>query len=207
MNHNLFINTFMNHLTNVYKHKCEQLQEQIKNITKMLNEAHPPRLPKRGIGPNIIIGGADNIEVTPSSINTFSQRVDDSMGRWFNGQGPEDYLTFLPNNMPQWMRENLIREYGRVIRQGDFYQRQMPDGTVQRWNGSSWININKPGVETYFGRIGSDGVAVPRQPSEWQYMDIMFGKPASGGSSSYIPRPGQPGSGTGNINPLANPGT
>ena len=29
----------MNHLTNVYKHKCEQLQEQIKNITKMLNEA------------------------------------------------------------------------------------------------------------------------------------------------------------------------
>jgi hypothetical protein len=28
----------MNHLTNVYKHKCEQLQEQLNYLTKMLNE-------------------------------------------------------------------------------------------------------------------------------------------------------------------------
>ena len=32
----------MNHLTNHYKHKCEQLQEQINNIKKMLNEADAP---------------------------------------------------------------------------------------------------------------------------------------------------------------------
>jgi len=32
----------MNHLTNLYKHKCEQLQEQINNLTKMLNEANAP---------------------------------------------------------------------------------------------------------------------------------------------------------------------
>jgi hypothetical protein len=29
----------MDHLTNLYKHKCEQLQEQINNIKKMLNES------------------------------------------------------------------------------------------------------------------------------------------------------------------------
>jgi hypothetical protein len=28
----------MNHLTNLYKHKCEQLQEHINNLTRMLNE-------------------------------------------------------------------------------------------------------------------------------------------------------------------------
>lgn len=28
----------MNHLTNVYKHKCEQLQEQVNHLTRMLNE-------------------------------------------------------------------------------------------------------------------------------------------------------------------------
>lgn len=32
----------MNHLTNIYKHKCEQLQEQLNNLTKILNEAAPP---------------------------------------------------------------------------------------------------------------------------------------------------------------------
>jgi hypothetical protein len=34
----------MNHLTNIYKHKCEQLQEQLNNLTRMLNEAPPPRV-------------------------------------------------------------------------------------------------------------------------------------------------------------------
>jgi hypothetical protein len=32
----------MNHITNLYKHKCEQLQEQIYHLTKMLNEADAP---------------------------------------------------------------------------------------------------------------------------------------------------------------------
>jgi hypothetical protein len=32
----------MNHLTNLYKHKCEQLQEQINNIKKQLNEVQLP---------------------------------------------------------------------------------------------------------------------------------------------------------------------
>ena len=30
----------MNHLTNLYKHKCEQLQEQINNMKRMLNEVN-----------------------------------------------------------------------------------------------------------------------------------------------------------------------
>jgi hypothetical protein len=36
------INNFMNHLTNLYKHKCEQLQEQINNMKRMLSEAAVP---------------------------------------------------------------------------------------------------------------------------------------------------------------------
>ena len=32
----------MNHLTNLYKHQCEQLEEQIYNMKKMLYEAEPP---------------------------------------------------------------------------------------------------------------------------------------------------------------------
>jgi hypothetical protein len=32
----------MNHLTNLYKHKCIQLQEQIYRLTKILNEADAP---------------------------------------------------------------------------------------------------------------------------------------------------------------------
>ncbi len=35
---NQSINTFMDHLTNVYKHKCEQLQEQLNHLTKQLDE-------------------------------------------------------------------------------------------------------------------------------------------------------------------------
>ena len=32
----------MNHLTNLYKHKCEQLQEQLNHLTRMLNEVTAP---------------------------------------------------------------------------------------------------------------------------------------------------------------------
>jgi hypothetical protein len=39
----------MNHLTNLYKHKCEQLQEQINNIKKMLSEVNAP--PDGGLTP------------------------------------------------------------------------------------------------------------------------------------------------------------
>ena len=35
----------MNHLTNVYKHKCEQLQEQIYYLTKILNEVQGNAVP------------------------------------------------------------------------------------------------------------------------------------------------------------------
>ena len=36
----------MNHLINVYKHKCEQLQEQLNNLLILLNEAPPVRVPR-----------------------------------------------------------------------------------------------------------------------------------------------------------------
>jgi len=45
----------MNHLTNLYKHKCEQLQEQINNLKRMLNESvptNPPGFLQPYIGPD-----------------------------------------------------------------------------------------------------------------------------------------------------------
>jgi hypothetical protein len=42
----------MNHLTNLYKHKCEQLQEQINNMKRMLNEVNAP-LPTQG-NPSVV---------------------------------------------------------------------------------------------------------------------------------------------------------
>ena len=41
----------MNHLTNLYKHKCEQLQEQINNLTRMLNEADASANPMASANP------------------------------------------------------------------------------------------------------------------------------------------------------------
>ena len=35
----------MNHLTNLYKHKCEQLQEQLNHLTRQLNEVTAPAAP------------------------------------------------------------------------------------------------------------------------------------------------------------------
>ena len=52
----------MNHLTNLYKHKCEQLQEQINNIKRMLNEAEAPPII---ISPNIANPWIPNIEPNP----------------------------------------------------------------------------------------------------------------------------------------------
>ena len=64
----------MNHLTNLYKHKCEQLQEQINNMKRMLNEVEqpPPHIPPQvhHFGPtdspdNIIQPGKDGILPNP----------------------------------------------------------------------------------------------------------------------------------------------
>ena len=58
----------MNHLTNLYKHKCEQLQEQIYCLTRMLNEVNAP-LPTQGnpsvVPPNGIDPGMFNPRLIP----------------------------------------------------------------------------------------------------------------------------------------------
>ena len=55
----------MDHLTNLYKHKCEQLQEQINNIKRMLNEAEAPPII---ISPNIANPWIPNIEPNPFGV-------------------------------------------------------------------------------------------------------------------------------------------
>ena len=71
---------------------------------------------------------------------------------------------------PQWssaeFREYVRVNYGTIIQTGSSYYRLFPDGTVHYWGSNdSWININKPGFNTPFGKINNNGVAVPPQPT------------------------------------------
>ena len=49
----------MNHLTNLYKHKCEQLQEQLNHLTRQLNEVTAPA-PAAPAAPWPPVGWVDN---------------------------------------------------------------------------------------------------------------------------------------------------
>ena len=64
----------MNHLTNLYKHKCEQLQEQLNHLTRQLNEA--------------------NVNNAPSN-NTAD--IGSRFGRWFDdfGGGGDDFAAIM----------------------------------------------------------------------------------------------------------------
>jgi hypothetical protein len=66
----------MNHLTNLYKYKCEQLQEHINNLKTMLNEANAP-LPTQGnpslVPPSGIDPGMFDPSIQPPITNPYQQ--------------------------------------------------------------------------------------------------------------------------------------
>jgi len=78
----------MNHLTNLYKHKCEQLQEQINNLKRMLNESDKnPIAPPYPVPPWYTVPGNDPGYPAPR------QTPD---GYWYSPKP-----TGLPNNLPR----------------------------------------------------------------------------------------------------------
>lgn len=126
----------MNHLTNVYKHKCEQLQEQIYRLTRMFNEAaSPPTIaPLDQSYPNQDGGGATDVFGNPLSGPNYKFPPPPIPGQASGGEGsffprglsrtvgPEasDYpggdrnLQYL-NDMQQWIIAcRSYDEYARV---------------------------------------------------------------------------------------------
>lgn len=90
----------MNHLTNVYKHKCEQLQEQVNHLTKMLNEGGG------GIIRRVVkgaIGAVDNVarEIPTTWINPIT-----SLGRAAARNAKDIKVIFqrLPPDPAVWLR-------------------------------------------------------------------------------------------------------
>jgi hypothetical protein len=71
----------MNHITNLYKNKCEQLQEQVQYLTRRLNEAREPTPLYREVsGSDLQLGGltrpgsVDYIKPTNPDVNGFPRQ-------------------------------------------------------------------------------------------------------------------------------------
>jgi hypothetical protein len=172
----------MNHLTNLYKHKCEQLQEQLNHLTRQLNEAAPPwwngrprisGIPDFGgpiprpTGRNIprIIRDVPNTDVNPNITPATHLPVPQSWTDLLNLGNANDpaRMQLLINSlssdtgfMAWWvLNHGLVRELNGI------YQRLI-HGTVWGWDNTlkAWQPINKPGTQTQFGQIGPGGALI-----------------------------------------------
>jgi hypothetical protein len=198
----------MDYLTTHYKNLSEQLQKQAIHLTQMLNEAHPPRLPKKGL----VLKPETQTPVVPRvfrDLDNWSYRM-----RKYIDMNPSEFLHTGLWGEPGDFQLYARYHYGIILQHGGTFQRLTPDGIVQHWTHSGWITIDKPGVKTFFGPIGADGRRIPGTlpPGGHNPLDIIDSpaKPFGTGMFQGLggpPLSPLPGSGTGNINPLANPGT
>lgn len=152
----------MDYLTQYYKNHYLQLQEKLNHLTKMLNEGIVPPRPS----------STPSTPSQPSHITRHLSKYNDAAGgsiirNWvsrlpqFMNVDPADINNLLRSESPQF-REFVLNNYGRVIEQGGIYQRQLPDGRIQHWSTTgNWINIDKPGAQTWFGPIGGNGRVLP----------------------------------------------
>ena len=172
----------------------QKLQQLTETYNYRLNEAVPPRVIRRipdidgpggnGPGPGRFIPngpdgnprgyGTNNPTIDPAEIArreaaaaaaaaaAMAARLAEiatmSPARILNEiNGPGSSATF---------REYVRLNYGTIIQTGSSYHRLLPDGTVQYWGpNDSWIGINKPGVNTPFGKMGNNGIVIPPQPT------------------------------------------
>jgi len=137
----------MNHLTNLYKHKCEQLQEQLYNLTKMLNEAIPPiRVPR--------------VRIPKVPVGTIMSSLASRLARFAN-MTPAEIIRAIDTGGIEFANY-VAQNYGRIVQVGSSYQRLLPDGTLQMYgSNNTWVNINKPGFMSAFGPISSNGIVIP----------------------------------------------
>ena len=198
----------MNHLTNVYKHKCEQLQEQIYNLTRMLNEAIPPgrvpriRVPNTPDAPGFLRVPAGLANIVPPLWRTLLSR-----SRGLTPAQVADMISKLTGDakfMKWWNNEyGVIREVnGRYIR--------LLNGEVHTWNNGTWEIINKPGTRTPFGYIAPDGQVI--KPHIWNPFGQQPTTPTTSTSYGQQPptttpttiRPPSPDTNLGGFNPNNN---
>jgi hypothetical protein len=139
----------MNHLTNLYKYKCEQLQEHINNLTRMLNEADAP-LPTQGT-PSL---------VPPSGIDPrmFDPNIMPPVDR-----NPNKYS-------PKW-RERLPRDRDSIG--GSFFFD--PEGNTWQYLDGRWEVIRVvPGSSLWVGYPDAPGRLIPRTRTFPRWFDDDF---------------------------------
>lgn len=156
----------MNHLTNLYKHKCEQLQEHLNNLTRMLNEGTGtpwwrgrPRIHVDGTPGHI--SDLTHHHINPNSMPNVPESWNDllSLSRSATPNNMHSLITHLNDDtgFMTWWHAN----YGIVRIDSGIYQR-LVNGKVFEWdpNNYRWIPIDQPGTQTQFGPIGNNGIII-----------------------------------------------
>lgn len=142
----------MNYLTQYYKNYYLKLQEQVNYLSRQLNEA----------------AGRDPMPFNSRHLNMYGETIGSAIvNNWFGRlerylrQNPADIRDLLRSESPQF-REYVLHNYGQVIFRDGSYQRLLPDGRIQHWSTTgNWIDIDKPGSNTFFGPIGGNGRHLP----------------------------------------------
>ena len=107
----------MNHLTNLYKHKCEQLQEQINNIKRMLNEVNSAGM--------VDIPSPFPSVVPPNNPTGIDPRMFDP--------------ALQPDNKPRYQPREYYGPYPpQTANPGDLYHG--PNGGTAIWLNGKWRN-------------------------------------------------------------------
>ena len=165
----------MDHLTNLYKHKCEQLQEQVNHLKRMLNEGGGGIIRPLANSMIRMISKGGISHLTPAQIATFASRLPH-----FMNVHPRDIMNLLNLESPA-LREYIMHHYGTVIHQNGSWQRQLPNGRIQHWHYDGWIDITKPGTPTLFGPLGDDLIPIlPRVT-----LDDTLGATSEGFETSF----------------------
>ena len=148
----------MNHLTNLYKHKCEQLQEQISILTRMLNEVNsagmvdipsPFQSPVPPNNPTGIDPGMFDPSIRPSKPRL-------TPGRW---------------GTSRW--HNWIMPKEKYVAPGSFWVD--PDGNTWQFLDGRWEVIRvAPGSGLWVGYPDAPGTLIPATRTFPRWFDSDF---------------------------------
>lgn len=208
----------MEYLTRHYKHKSEQLQEQLDILTKLLNEAVPPMwrgrpritIPDGNVPPSIKPNTGTSPNIPLGTI------IPDAWRDLLNLANTTNSPSQIQNLIRDIFRDDpafrswWIENYGELRNIEDVYQRLL-NGTVWQWNNGlgKWEPIMKPSTQTQFGQIGPGGVLIKPEivnpnisntdipPFPWQ----KYNRPNPRTNPPNPPSPPGP-----DINPGFNPG-
>jgi hypothetical protein len=124
----------MNHLTNLYKHKCEQLQEQINNIKKMLSEAAvpTPTQPQTYTKTNNQMSNDSFVNSVPTNNISLKKTPGDIPTPTTEEEEFEDYVRWVERMLKQWEKENPYPVWEDNMTQAEF------EALIQMWLNALW---------------------------------------------------------------------